>query len=414
MIRPASHTPQVSMSPRQVIFAAAWGLGITLTLLLHVLLPSSQPFGERYQRLLQWDSGWYENIAENGYLHEGLPDTPTGLDASKENVVFFPGYPLATRAVNRLTGIPVRIALLLVAQAACWGLATYLLLLLRRWGFSFAMTAVTVLLAFSFPSSFFLVSGYTEPLFFCMFMGMVYFGQQKGRRAAVLSAAHGFMMSATRITGLPLAFYPLARIGMLRARTSLKPYLPAAILSGCMMLGGLSFFLFCQLRFGDWNLYMKTEYIGWGVEPLYTALLQLKTYQLDLLYPHLPSFGEIGLLSIPFATAWFITLLVLELTLARRRDKGGWDMRRGLYFCAFVIFYLSISGSATRGFMSIIRFMFGVHLCLTLITMHMLSRLRLRPATLNTALGILVFLALILLRLQAGMAEPFLNGGWVA
>lgn len=407
-------TPPASVSRRDVAVSIGCGLAVTLTLLLFTLLPSSQPFAKRYRQLFQWDSYWYQNIAENGYLHAGLPEKPTGLDPTKENVVFFPGYPLVTRYVSTVTGIPVPVALLLVAQAACWGFVTYLLLLFRRWGFSFAMTFVGTFLVLSFPSSYYLVSGYTEALFFCMFMGMVYFQQLPGRRAEILSAAHGFLMSATRITGLPLALYPFARLGFPVRGRSLRPYVRAAAVTGAALLGGLSFFLFCQFRFGDWNLYMRTEYIGWGVEPFYTAVLYVQTYQLHLLLPHLPSFGEIGLLSIPFMVAWSIVLLIIELTVARRRDAGGWDIRRGLYFCAFIIFYLSVSGSATRGFMSIIRFMFGMHLCLTLVTMHLLSRLKLSHGTLHCALALLLMFSVLLLRLQSDVAEHFLRGDWVA
>lgn len=311
-----------------------------------------------------------------------------------------------------LTGISIVPALLLSAQLACWGMCTYILLLLRRWRISPAMIAVTFLLIFSYPSAFFLVSGYSESLFLCMLLGMIYWQGRTSSGSRIITIVHGFVMSAARVHGLALDLYPLLRIEPGRNKRTFT--FKKAIASCVMMLGGLSFFLYCASRFGNWHLYFDSKLIGWGQAPQYTAIYHLSTYQLDHLWLHIPSLGEVGLLSVPFATAWFFILLLIEGTLARKRDPSGWKDRLGLCFCAFVIFFVSISSSGSIGWQGLIRFQLGTHIMLVLVTMHLLSRLRLTTMQTNAVLGFLCVLSLLLLKLHVEAADTFMQGGWVA
>lgn len=129
--------------------AIVWGFCIALTLLLFELLPARGSFLERYVSLAQYDTYWFENIAAEGYHSEGLPSEPTGLDRSKENVAFFPAYPLLGRFIAWTTGLPIILSLLIGAQLSCWGLCTYLLLLLRRWRVPLSIAITAMVLIFS-------------------------------------------------------------------------------------------------------------------------------------------------------------------------------------------------------------------------------------------------------------------------
>src|SRR5579871_5290306 len=119
----------------------AVGLGLLLTLLQvsgACLFSGRGNLHEAYLSLCQWDSFWYGTIVDGGY--NAIPN-----NHGEANVGFFPGYPLLTRQMQALTGLPTGEALLLTAQLSCWVFWSYLLLLLSRWGVSRRMILVVVL-----------------------------------------------------------------------------------------------------------------------------------------------------------------------------------------------------------------------------------------------------------------------------
>lgn len=389
------------------IVAVLWGLFITIGLLLFQLIPSDASLLETYGRLYQWDSKWYEEIAVQGYSNSDHSPVPPAYDKGQISVAFFPAYPLSVRLLHATMGIPVRFALLLSSLLACWIFCTYLVLLLHRWRMPSTMIAVTVLLILSYPSAFYLVTGYSEALFLAMLLGMLYWQEGRSRFAMGMTILHGFVLSATRITGLALALYPMFR------RQHGVSIVREAFLVTCILQGGLLFFLYCALRFGNWHLYFDAQQIGWGVVPRYGALFELATYQLEYLSIHLPSFGLIGRQAIPVAVLWFFALLALEIW-AARRAPGEWKHRIGLYFCGCILFFLTITGASSVGMRSIIRYMLGVHVFLVLATMHFLLHRHLATPRMHAILGGMLIFALLLMKLHAMMSTQFMEGGWVA
>ena len=83
-----------------VLVAAALYLVVGLA---YTVLPPSPEAGSQalldapdaVQGWLRFDSGWYVNIADNGYFF---------VDGQQSSVAFFPGYPLTVRAVSYITG----------------------------------------------------------------------------------------------------------------------------------------------------------------------------------------------------------------------------------------------------------------------------------------------------------------------
>src|SRR5206468_12260121 len=39
------------------------------------------------------------------------------------------------------------------------------------------------------------------------------------------------------------------------------------------------FFVYCQLRWGHWDIYMLTQATGWGITPDYLAVFKLSSYR---------------------------------------------------------------------------------------------------------------------------------------
>ena len=221
---------------------------------------------DRYLALWRWDSSWFENIAASGYHNAGPLAYP--LDIDKNNVAFFPGYPLLIRLVHLLSGQPMRFSVLAAAQLAAAGFWLYFILLLRRWRIPLWGIAVAVFFVASYPGSFFMDAGYSESLLLMSFAGMLYWLDREEGKLRPISAFHGALLTLTHLRGvvlLALPFYYLLfgerlpgggrecrqRIGM------------TALMLALCSLGMLAFFAYCYFAFRSWNLYFLTQQAGW-------------------------------------------------------------------------------------------------------------------------------------------------------
>jgi hypothetical protein len=277
-----------------------------------------------------------------------------------------------------------------------------------------------VLLVAVHPASLFLVAGYTESLFLLGLLGFIYWGDRPGPAAFALAAVHGYVMTATRLVGVPLVIYPLLRVWLRPADEQPVPgalrrrLVRAAVLGAVAFLGAASFFAYCQLRFGQWDLYMKTEEVGWGVRPDYFALFSWQIYRIG--WPHWreyyvdPEF--LGRLSVPFLLAVFVGLLAVEL---RRGGRGvaGRRERLPLYCGAWLLFYVPVCGHASRCLSSVLRFELCAYPFLVLAVLHLVARAypgRLPRRTRRLFTGWL----LASLVLNLAMTWRFTHGLWVA
>ena len=139
----------------------------------------------------RWDTGFYLNIAEEGYRYEGV---------RLPSVAFFPLLPLLIRAVTSLAGDPL-IAGLIVTNIALLGATMFFYRLVDdEWGASVADRAVWYLLIF--PTAFFGSAIYTESLFLLFTIGSLY-AARKGywESAAML----GIGAALTRLVGILVA-----------------------------------------------------------------------------------------------------------------------------------------------------------------------------------------------------------------
>ena len=121
------------------------------------------------------------------------------------------------------------------------------------------------LLIAAHPAAFYLVSAYSESLFLMTLLGFIYWSDQEGRFAKVLAGLHGIVMTATRIVGVPCAAYPLIRAVFVKGRPVMgnsrrwiSKYGPAAVSTLIAVLGAIFFFIYCQVRWGRWDIYMLT------------------------------------------------------------------------------------------------------------------------------------------------------------
>lgn len=392
-------------------------LGLIFTLsqvIFACLLTDARHPVEAYLKLCMWDSGWYQHIIEHGY-RSTIP--PVGQNQDLSNVAFLPGYPIVAGAIAWIFRLPTPYALLLAAQLACWGFWTYVFLFFQRWQISHRLAFGGAIAILVHPAAFYLVVGYSESLFMMMLLGFLYWTTVSQRRWWFLAATHGFVMTATRIVGLPLAIYPVLHFLLLRMRNRAikwwqqgSQYLIISIIS---MLGGISFFAYCYFRFGVWNLYMKTQAVGWGIKPDYSAILQPKVYLLFLGSSDLVGF--VNAVSVPLTLISFLGLGLFEWGLAKSSQNENWQQRIGFYFCGWLMFYLSVCGLININMASMIRYTFCSYIVLIMATVHLLSQTQLFTRLDKRWISyFLLFFASCSFAIQNKLVTMFTSSRWVA
>jgi Gpi18-like mannosyltransferase len=239
-----------------------------------------------YHRLLRWDSGWYAEILSDGY--------------SYNRTVFFPLYPLLSRAVKYVFGIDQWLSLLLVANLSSLIVAlVFVKLVKEEFGNELAIWSLALFLFF--PSSLFLSAGYAESL--CLLFILLSFILLNRQQFFYASLMAGFA-SATRSIGIvmiPVIIWEMAR----RNKQPALKFAPRLAVCGVLAASGLL-------------IYMTYLSISFG-HPLVFATAQAHWHTGGLL-DHFVS----GLTLTPFqnfkwdAGGWFLCFLILTLWSFRR------------------------------------------------------------------------------------------------
>ncbi|HMF45819.1 MAG TPA: hypothetical protein VKE29_04025 [Candidatus Udaeobacter sp.] len=381
------------------------------------LLAPEEPIANRYSALIQHDSYWFMNIIDRGYQTIVPPSDHKVMEVS--NVAFFPAYPAIAALLRNVFTINTGTALLITAQLATWGFWTYFFLFCRRWKVAPSLQICGTLVVLANPAAFFLIAGYSESLFLMALLGFIYWSTTEGRTARVLAAVHGVVMSATRIVGIVCAAFPLVRSafqtgwhGLREPRKWLRENRAAVVLTFVAASGGIAFFVLCQLRWGHWDLYMRTQAAGWGIVPDYLAVVRLESYR--WLVPALNDPTEMSQLSMTLGALLFVAIAVCEFIPAIRR-RAGLPVRAGIYFCAVTIYYLSVSGVACVDMESMLRYEFSAYALIVLALLNFLRQFRTPPIwvrALGTAAVALVSAAGLCV--QGWYVWNFTRGHWVA
>jgi hypothetical protein len=382
-----------------------------------LLLAPEGPLSHQYRSLIQHDSYWFMNIVDRGYQTIVPPINHKVMEVS--NVGFFPAYPAITAALHYGLHLDIHEALLLTAQAAAWGFWSYFFLLCERWDLSPTLRFFGALSVVAHPAAFFLIAGYSESLFLMALVGFIYWSNEEGRAAKVWAALHGIVMSATRVVGIPCAAFPVVRqvfskgwSALGQPRAWLRSYGSAITLMAISILGAVFFFIYCELRWGHWNIYMLTQSICWGLDPDYLAVFKPANYR--WFFPALNNPTEISQTAMTLGGLAFVAIALCELLPAIRR-RTAWTVRIGIYFCAAVIYYISVSGVAAVEMESMLRYEFCVHALIVLAFLHFLHQFRVPPMPLRAFGMVAVALGSAAgLSVQAWCVWNFTRGNWVA
>ena len=450
--------PISSALPTDDMMTRSWSLlrpllaGLILTLLqlamaVGLLAPEGSA-SNRYSALLQHDSYWFMNIVDRGYQTIVPPADHRVMEVS--NVAFFPAYPAIAALLRYALNIDTGNALLVTAQLAAWGFWSYFFLFCKRWNISPALQVCGSMLILTHPAAFFLIAGYSESLFLMALLGFIYWSSAQGRAVKFWAALHGIVMSATRIVGIVCAAFPVvlsvfakplarsfpageleappaaqtsrpilqSQAGLREPRGLFRQHGAAIGLMVVATLGALSFFLYCQLRWGHWDIYMLTQAAGWGIIPDYLAVFRPSNYR--WLVPALNNPTEASQMSMTLGALLLIGIAFCEISVALRRTRSarwgnGLPTRAGIYFCAAAIYYLSVSGVACVDMESMLRYEFCVHALIVLALLNYLRQFRMPPMFVR-AFGIaaVALISAAGLSVQGWYVWNFTRGNWVA
>ncbi len=210
--------------------------------------------------LCRWDCGFFEMIAARGYSEIGATN-------------FFPLFPLLGRAVHEVTGAPMVVSLIIVANLAA--LASYVVLFWLFRQLESDEVARWALVVFVFyPFAFFQASAYPESLM-VLFSALAIALAIRGRHLWA-GVALGFGVLARHLT-------LLAGAGLVVAQVRQRGWNPRRLLLHPDVLGLVIPWLFLgaycayqYVRFGDpfgfWTVRKNWgEYAYWGVYQLASA-----------------------------------------------------------------------------------------------------------------------------------------------
>ncbi len=388
-----------------------------IAIAVYVAAPSEWALVDRYGALIQHDSYWFANIVNRGYGTTVPPMDHKVMEVS--NVAFFPAYPIVSTFVGSIFHLDAYRALLLTAQLAAFGFWFYFFLFCERWQLAPTLRFFGAVAIFAHPAAFYLIAGYSESLFLMTLVGFIYWSSAEGRVARVLAALHGFVMSATRIVGIPCALYPVVRAifengwqGLRDIRGWIRRFGPAIAISAAAMLGAISFFIYCQLRWSRWDMYMLTQEAGWAIKPDYLAFFKAANYR--WLLPPLDDPSLASQLTTSITLVLFGVIALCELLPAIRR-RTAFATRAGIYFCALVIFYIALAGVASVQMESMLRYEFCVHALIVLALLHYLHQLRVPPVLVRAfGMAAVALLGAAGLSLQGWYVWNFTRGYWVA
>jgi hypothetical protein len=201
----------------------------------------------------RWDAIWYSQIAAFGYTYDGNP-------LRQQSIVFFPGFPLAIRAVYRFMGGHLFYAAWVVALAAFAVAIPTFLRLARRHLDERAATDSVWLLA-SYPFAVYYSAPYSEGLFLLVVCALFLAMHEQRVGSAVW---WGLAAGLTRPNGWLLAI-PIVLLAFYRQPwpTSVREWLRRAMPVAAPVAGTLLFTIYLYFKFGDGFVWIDGQ-LAWG------------------------------------------------------------------------------------------------------------------------------------------------------
>jgi len=232
-----------------IVFGAVIAAGDSMMLnpggFVNTLLPKTYPLVEKF---IKWDAHWYTYVAQQGY--------------DEKSIVFLPMLMFLIRvtawAFNGDYGLAGFFVCNLFSFASC-----LIMYSLFRLDFTKTVSARALLAFAVMPTSFFLNSIYTEPVFLTFSLACVYYARQGKWLNSGLFAA---LAALTRNTGVFLVFLMMYEFWEQYKQERTSRRLPFSLLAMLLPpLAFLGFILYNYISFGDPLAFVSTQKI-WGRE----------------------------------------------------------------------------------------------------------------------------------------------------
>jgi hypothetical protein len=199
-----------------------------------------------------WDSGWFLNVAVNGY---STAASQAAVTLNQTNYAFFPLYPLLMR-------IPLfsPFAMGILVSNASLLFACFFLYRLVRLDSDSDTAFASVKYMLLFPTSFILSGVFSESLFLALSLACFFYARKRpGNTAAV--GTTGFLFALTRANA-PILL-PSLLLGFWSKRGDRREILKAIGLLG-IPLGLAAFALYLRFLTGDWLAVLHIRQQAWG------------------------------------------------------------------------------------------------------------------------------------------------------
>src|SRR6266481_2899680 len=96
------------------------------------------------------------------------------------------------------------------------------------------------------------------------------------------------------------------------------PAIGMTLVAAC---GAIAFFVYSQLRWGRWDVYMLTQAAGWGIVPDYLAVFRPGSYR--WLVPALNDPTEVSQMSMTLGALLLVGIAFCEISFALRRARSA-------------------------------------------------------------------------------------------
>jgi hypothetical protein len=157
---------------------------------------------------------------------------------------------------------------------------------------------------------------------------------------------------------------------------------------------------------------MLTQEAGWAIDPDYLAVFKPSSYRWILPPPDDPV--QASQLTVSLTLLLFAAVGICE-ALPALRKRAASSTRIGFYFCAAVIYYISVAGVASVQMESMLRYEFCVHALIVLAAMHYLRHTRVAPAMVRAfGMAAVALFVGIGFSMQGWYVWNFTRGNWVA
>lgn len=256
------------------------------------------PITNFFKYFIRWDSGFYLQIAENGYYLDQVNNL--------SNTPFFPLYPLLINTLGILFGNLY--AGLLISFISTF-FACFYLYKLAKTHLKDCAAFRSVFYFLIFPTAIFLSAIYTESLFMALSIASFYYAR---RKKWMFSGIFGFFAALTRPQGVLL--FPVLLFEYLEQRKfNLKKIRPNISWTLFVPSGLFIYMYYLKIKFGNLFLFISAQN-SWGRDTSFSIKSVYDTfsnYFYDLFYPGSESFTHYLVKDLDLF--FFLAFLVLSI-----------------------------------------------------------------------------------------------------